>query len=101
MINSIVPHLGFSPDRRVYDPSESSPWGLFEIKCSMAEELKDIKYLKKNPTTGVYSLKKSHQYYFQIMAGEGWSDFFAQCKKEFYCEGIHYDAVFLKYDGKT
>ena len=31
MINSIVPHLGFSPDRRVYDPSESSPWGPFAI----------------------------------------------------------------------
>ena len=85
MINPRVPHLGCSPDRRVYDPSESSPPGLFEIKCSMAEELKDIKYLKKNPTTGVYSLKKSHQYYFQVvgcveLTGEGWSDFFVQCK---------------------
>ena len=59
VINPRVPHLGCSPDRRVYDPSESSIWGLFEIKCSMAEELKDVKYLKKR-TTGGYSLKKSH-----------------------------------------
>ena len=100
VINPRVPHLGCSPDRRVYDPSESSPWGLLEIKCSMAEELKDIKYLKKNPTTGVYSLKKSHQYYFQVMGfvgltGEGWSDFFVQCKKEFHYERIYYDAEFF------
>ncbi|KAK2564580.1 hypothetical protein P5673_012037 [Acropora cervicornis] len=47
VIDPSVPHLGCSPDRRVYDPSESSSWGLFEIKCSMAEELKDVKYLKK------------------------------------------------------
>ena len=46
VINPSVPHLGCSPDRRVYDPSESSSWGLFEIKCSIAEELKDVKYLK-------------------------------------------------------
>ena len=64
VINPSVPHLGCSPDRRVYDPSESSSWGLFEIKCSMAEELKDVKYLKKSPITGVYSLKKRHQYFF-------------------------------------
>ena len=71
VINPRVPHLGRSPDRRVYGPSDSLPWGLFEIKCSMAEELKDIKYLKKNPTTGVHSLKKSHQYYFQVMGCVG------------------------------
>ena len=65
VINPSVPHLGCSPDRRVYDPSESSSRGLFEIKCSMAEELKDVKYLKKSPITGVYSLKKSHQYFFR------------------------------------
>lgn len=47
VINPSVPYLGCSPDRRVYDPSESSSWGLFEIKCSMADELKNVKYLKK------------------------------------------------------
>lgn len=47
VINPSVPHLGRSPDRTVYDPSESSSWGLFEMKCSMAEEPKDVKYLKK------------------------------------------------------
>ena len=65
LINPSVPHLGCSPDRRVYDPSESSSWGFFEIKCCMAEELKDVEYLKKSPITGVYSLKKSHQYFFR------------------------------------
>ena len=41
VINIRIPRLGCSPDRRVYYPSESSPWGLLEMKCSMAEELKD------------------------------------------------------------
>ena len=67
----------------------------------MAEELKDVKYLKKSPITGVYSLKKSHQYFFQVMgclglSGEGWSEFFVQGKKEFHYERIYYDAKFLQ-----
>ena len=100
VINPSVPHLGCSLDRRVYDPSESSSWGLFEIKCSMAEELKHVKYLKKSPITGVHSLKKSHQYFFQVMgclglSGEAWSEFFVQCKKEFHHERIYYDAKFF------
>lgn len=97
VINPSVPHLGCSPDRRVYDPSENSPWGLFEIKCSMKEELKDVEYLQKNPTTGAYSLRRSHQhYYYQVigclgLTGEGWFEYFVQCKKEFHYERIYQD----------
>lgn len=81
---------------RVYDPSANPPWGRFEIKCSMKEELKDVEYLQKDPTTGAYSLKRSHQYYFQLIGclgitGEGWSEFFVQCKKEFHYERIYPD----------
>ena len=57
----------------------------------MAEELKDIKYfhyrrllpLKEPPVLF------SDQGYVGL-TGEGWSDFFVQCKKEFHCERIHY-----------
>lgn len=58
LINPSVPHLDCSPDRRGYDPSESSSWGLFEIKCSMAEELKDVKYFKKALLQGFAPLKR-------------------------------------------
>ena len=97
VINPSVPHLGCSPDRRVYDPSANPPWGLFEIKCSMKEELKDVEYLQKDPTTGAYSLKKSHKHYYQLigclgLTAEVWSEFFVQCKKEFHYERIHHDA---------
>ena len=33
VINPSCPHLAASPDRRVYDPSGTNPWGLLEIKC--------------------------------------------------------------------
>ena len=82
-----MPHLGCSPDRRVYDPSANPPWVLFEIKCSM-NEVKDVEYLQKYPTTGAYSLKRNHKHYQLIgclgLTGEVWSEFFVQCKKEFH-----------------
>ena len=31
VVNTSVPHLGSSPDKRVYDPTEVSPWGLLEL----------------------------------------------------------------------
>jgi len=96
VINPSVPHLGCSPDRRVYDEDEVEKWGLLEIKCSMAEHLSNLKYLKCNERTGKYSLKKNHQYYYQVMGclgltGSCWSDFFVYCKSEFHCERIYFD----------
>ncbi|XP_015779800.1 PREDICTED: uncharacterized protein LOC107357681 [Acropora digitifera] len=67
VINPSLPHLGCSPDRRVYDPSENDPWGLLEIKCTPSDCLSDLNYLKHNSRTGTYSLKKTHAYYYQTM----------------------------------
>ena len=96
VVNPSLRHLGCSPDRRVYDPSEGQPWGLLEIKCSMAELLSNLKYLKFNETTGTYSLKKTHGYYFQVMGilgltGCTWIDFFVYCRQEFHCQRIYFD----------
>ena len=55
-INPSLPHLGCSPDRRVYDPSENDPWGLLEIKCSPSDYLSDLNYLKHNGRTGSYTV---------------------------------------------
>ena len=46
IINPPIPHLGCSPDRRVYDPTEVSTWGLLELKCTMSAHLSELKYLK-------------------------------------------------------
>ena len=97
IINPSLPHLGCSPDRRVHDASENLPWGLLEIKCSMAEELKNLKYLKFNERTGTFSLRKSHAYYFQVMGclgltGTAWSDFYVYCSQQFHSERIYFDA---------
>ena len=42
VINPSFPHLGCSPDRKVYDPSENDPWGLLEIKYSTSDCLCDL-----------------------------------------------------------
>ena len=100
VINPSLPHLGCSPDRRVYDPSEIDPWGLLEIKCSPSDYLCDLNYLKHNGRTGAYSLKKTHAYYFQTMGcigltGSAWEDFYVFCRREFHCERIYFDPGFF------
>ena len=59
IINPSIPHLGSSPDRRVYDTTEVSPWGLLELKCTMHEQLSELNYLKLNEEEGKYYLKKN------------------------------------------
>lgn len=39
-------HLGASPDSRVYDPSESPPFGLVEVKCSTKNDVSQVAHLK-------------------------------------------------------
>ena len=58
-INPSLPHLGCSPDRRVYHPSENDPWRLLEIQYTTSDCLSDLNYLKNNSRTGTYSLNQS------------------------------------------
>ena len=58
VINPSCPHLAASPDRRVYDPSKTDPWGLLEIKCPITDSISQLKYLKC--VNGVYKLKKKN-----------------------------------------
>nr|XP_058970809.1 uncharacterized protein LOC131797196 [Pocillopora verrucosa] len=89
VINPSCPHLAASPDRRVYDPSENNPWGLLEIKCPITDSISQLKYLKC--VNGVYKLRKTHSYYYQIMGqmmltGCEWVDFYVYCKSDFHLE---------------
>ena len=99
IINPSIPHLGSSPDRRVYDPTEVSPWGLLELKCTMHEQLSELNYLKLNEEEGKYYLKKNHAHYYQVMgclglSGCEWEDFYVQCSGsgEYHLERIHFDS---------
>ena len=100
VINPSLPHLGCSPDRRVYDPSENEPWGLLEIKSSPSDFLSDLSYLKHNGRTGAYSLRRTHGYYYQTMGcigltGSAWEDFFVSCRSEFHCERVYFNPTFF------
>ena len=65
----------------------------------MAEELKNLKYLKFNERTRTFSLRESHAYYFQVMGclglpGTAWIEatFFVYCPQQFHSERIYFDA---------
>ena len=99
VINPSSPHLATSPDRRVYDPSLADPWGLLEIKCPIKDTITEMPYLKC--LTGTYKLKKTHNYYHQVMGqilltGAKWVDFFVWCNLDFHLERITFDPVFSK-----
>ena len=59
IVNPSCPHLACSPDRRVCDPSEANPWGTLEIKCSLADSVVELPYLKE--VNGALKLKKNAQ----------------------------------------
>lgn len=109
VINPSCPFLGCSPDRRVYDCLEPSPWGLLEIKCSTHESLDKCDFLRMSTASDlnqveitVYHLKQNHSYYFQIMAQMGisgcsWCDLYVKTIDDavFHWERIYFDeAIF-------
>jgi len=98
VINPSCPHLAASLDRRIYDSSESNPWGLLEIKCPVKVSISELPYLKC--VNGVYKLKqKTHSYCYQVMGkilwtGCEWIDFYVYCKSDFHLERVRFDADF-------
>lgn len=98
IVNPSAPHLGTSPDRKVYDPSCTLHCGLLEIKCPDIEHFSMCKYLFKSNVTDTHRLKTSHEYYFQVMGqmaltGSPWCDFFVKCKDDYHLERIHFDPL--------
>ena len=85
VINPGCPFLGASPDFLIYDPTCNEVFGLLEIKCPQCESYRDAKYLKI--VNGQLKLKKTHEYYFQVMGqraitGLKWCDFIVFCKND-------------------
>lgn len=96
VINPSVPYLGASPDRKVFDPTSLPHHGLLEIKCPDKDSFEECKYLKKC-NDGMYKLKHTHQYYYQVMGQMGltglkWCDFFVKCRNDYHKERVHFDA---------
>ncbi|XP_034063803.1 uncharacterized protein LOC117540949 isoform X2 [Gymnodraco acuticeps] len=77
VIHPDAPWLGASPDGLVFDPTESPPFGLVEIKCPNVKSYVDCSYLKMQ--SGTLKLKQSHSYYWQVqgqllLTGMEWCD---------------------------
>ncbi|CAL9685252.1 unnamed protein product [Knipowitschia caucasica] len=75
IVHPDAPHLGASPDGRVYDPSENPQFGLVEVKCCDTNTISEVKHLTKD-----LCVKKSHKYYWQVqgqlaVSGLEWCDF--------------------------
>ena len=97
VINPTAPHLATSPDRRTYDPTAMSPWGLLEIKCPISDSITALEYLKCR--NGTYKLRKTHNLYHQVMgqmllSDAEWVDFFVWCKTDYRLESIDFDPNF-------
>ena len=95
IVNPSCPHLACSPDRRVYDPSEANPWGTLEIRCSLADSVVELPYLRE--VNGALKLKKTHTYYYQVngpllLSEITWVDFFVFCKNDYHLERIRSDS---------
>ncbi|KAL0198877.1 hypothetical protein M9458_007417, partial [Cirrhinus mrigala] len=93
-----APHLGASPDGRVYDPSESPPFGLVEVKSTTNHDASQVAHLKSE--NGSVSLRQSHQYYWQVqgqlaITGLEWCDFVTDTQANVYVERIWRDNEFI------
>ncbi|XP_062401123.1 uncharacterized protein LOC134092340 [Sardina pilchardus] len=95
VINPHAPHLGASPDRKVCDLSATPTHGLLEIKCPDKESISECGYLLCQ-ADGKFTLKTSHEYYFQMVGQMGvtgmvWCDFFVKCRQDYHLERIHFN----------
>ncbi|XP_078320201.1 uncharacterized protein LOC144621261 [Crassostrea virginica] len=78
VINPSAPHLGTSPDRKVFDPNATPQYGLLEIKCPSKDSFTECQFLVQNKNNQSYKLKTSHNYYFQIIGQMALTGFFCQ-----------------------
>ena len=107
VVNPIFPFLGCSPDGKVIDETEETPYGIIEIKCP-------YKHRAVTPETACHGdnqfhlemkddfpvLKKSQKYYYQVQGkmgipGAKWCDFVTYTFKGMVIERIYFDLNFF------
>ncbi|KAH9364458.1 hypothetical protein HPB48_000207 [Haemaphysalis longicornis] len=85
VVDPSCPWLGASPDRLIFDPSETPMHGVLEVRCPYSQKSKSVSqiaepfYMVKDHQ-GIFRLDRSHDYYFQVLgqmalAGLSWTDF--------------------------
>ena len=94
IIHPDAPHLGASPDGKVYDPLGTPPFGLAEVKSCFVEDLTHVTYL--HTINGKFTLKKSHKYFYQVqgqlaVSGLQWCDFITDTINDYAVERIYRD----------
>ncbi|XP_040359103.1 uncharacterized protein LOC121047705 [Ixodes scapularis] len=99
MVNPSSPWLGASPDRRVFDPAETPPHGVVEVKCPYTMwncATPDSKsFFVVKDAAGVYRLKRDHSHYYQLLgqmalSGVTWGDFVVYCQNFLIIERIRF-----------
>ena len=100
ILNPSALYLACSPDRRVYDKSESGneQFGLLEIKCLQATSFIEMPYLLEQDNK--FHLKSIHKYHYQIqgqmgLTGTKWCDFMVFCENDYHIERINFDPAFF------
>ena len=99
------PWLAGTPDGLVHDSTEDSPSGLVEIKkpysvkdLTLSEAVKKPAFcLEKKRENMKYSLKRRHDYFYQIQCqlyctGRAWCDFVVRTDRDMHVERIYRDA---------
>ncbi|KAJ8016002.1 hypothetical protein DPEC_G00002600 [Dallia pectoralis] len=99
IIHPDAPWLWSSPDGLVFDPTESPPFGLLEIKCPNAKSYVDCSYLKMQ--SGTLKLKQTHSYYWQVqgqllLTGMEWCDFVVFAEEHILIQHIYRDCEVAK-----
>ncbi|KAM3612131.1 uncharacterized protein V6R79_003324 [Siganus canaliculatus] len=99
VIHPDAPWLGSSPDGIVFDPTESPPFGLVEVKCPNAKSYVDVGYL--NMQSGTMRLKPGDSYYWQVqgqlrITGMQWCDFVVFAEEDLLVQRIFRDAEVAK-----
>ncbi|XP_035985288.1 uncharacterized protein LOC118558824 [Fundulus heteroclitus] len=94
IIHPDAPHLGATPDGKVFDPSEMPPFGLAEVKTCNVQSVEQVKHL--TTVKGKASLRKTHKYYYQVqgqlaITGLQWCDFITDTHTDFTVERIYRD----------
>ena len=98
IISPCAPWMAVSPDRKIYNPNMSPPFGLLEIKCPQVTSVLERDYLVKDDKDEL-QLKRNHEYYTQIqmqlaVTGLKWCDFFVWCENDHHLETIAFDMNF-------
>lgn len=93
-----APHLGASPDWRVFDENDTYPFGLVEVKSSSAYNVTNVAFMTIR--NGKAKLKESHRFYWQVqgqlaVTGLHWCDFVTETITDLTVQRIWRDDEFI------